>query len=112
MFDDTVYVLTYPTRVVRGKTIPDYTATPIAAAITGVDVQPGASVELTVEQRQGVEVQWTVFVPAERIPSGVTLNAGSIMRVDGEVFQVQGRPNLWSGSLGYRMVALTAWSAS
>lgn len=109
MFDDSIEVLVYPTTTVRGRPVPDYTAAPAAATVAGVDVQPGPSSELVAQQREGVAVRYTVF---ERAPFSVAITAGSVVRVDGGVYQVDGRPQDWRGNLGHRVIALIDWAAS
>lgn len=110
MFDDSIDVLTYPTVLDRNRPVPNYDATPVSVTITGVDAQPGASTELLALQRSGVAVRWTVYVPYERIPYGVTLNARSIVRIGTDIYQVDGQPAKWSGSLGHLVLSLTDWS--
>lgn len=110
MFDDSLDVLTFPTVSDRGRQVPDYSATPTSVTITGVDAQPGASTELIALQREGVELRWTVYVPLEQIPAGVSLNARSIVRVAGDRCQVNGQPMRWAGDLGCLVLALTEWS--
>lgn len=109
MFTDTVDVLTYGTTSDRGRTVPDYGTTPTAVTLTAVDVQPGVSQEMIVTHRFGTDVQFTVYIPTDRIPAGVTINAASVMRYGGERFQVTGRPEKWSGQLGHLVVYLTEW---
>jgi hypothetical protein len=62
--------------------------------------------------RAGTEVQFTVYVPTERIPVGLVINALSVMRYGGERFQVQGRPESWAGQLHHVVIYLTEWAAS
>jgi hypothetical protein len=112
VFDDTIEVLSYTSITVRGRVVPDYSSTPTAVPITGVDVQPGVTQEMVETHRAGSEVQFTVYIPAERIPAGVTINALSVIRYDGERFQVSGRPDKWTGHLAHRVVYLTDWAAS
>lgn len=113
MFDESVDVLVFPTVRERGRDIPDYTQEPTAAPIRGVDIQPGASTELLAEHREGTEVRYTVFVPVHRVPTGVVLSAGSVVRVYGDVFEVDGRPLQWRGSsLAHYVLFLVDWSAS
>lgn len=110
MFDDSLDVLTFPTVSDRGRQVPDYSATPTSVTITGVDAQPGASTELIALQREGVEIRYSVYVPLGVIPSGVLLSARSIVRLRGEMCQVNGQPQQWTGALGFLLLALTEWS--
>lgn len=104
MWQDTVEVLTYPTVTERGKQVPDYTATPTAAPITGVDVQPGSSTELPPGPVTGTAVRWTVFMRG-----APALSDKSIVRYLGRVYQVDGEPDTWAGSLAYRVARLVDW---
>lgn len=105
MWGDTVYVLTYPTITERGITKPDLTATPTAQAITGVDVQPGVSVELKdADRREAASVRWTVFMQG-----APALTDKSIVRWQGVAYQVDGEPASWGGTLAYRAALLVDW---
>lgn len=112
IFTGVLQVLTYPTILDRGVPVLDYSATPTEVPITGVDIQPGASTELTAQRREGVAVRWSVFVPVTAIPDGVTLDEGTVVRVLGDVCQVDGRPMAWvSGSrLDHYVLLLAAWN--
>lgn len=105
MWDDTVSVLNYPTVTERGVTRPDLTATPTEVAVTGVDVQPGVSVELAdADRREGTSIRWTVFL--SDVP---VLSDKSIVRWQGRVYQVDGEPATWGGDLAYRVAFLVDW---
>ena len=112
MFADTVDVLVYGTTTDRGRTVPDYGTTPTVTTLTGVDVQPGVSPEMIATHRAGTEVTFTVYVPTERIPAGLVINALSVVRYNGERFQVFGRPESWSGQLNHSVIYLQEWGAA
>lgn len=103
MWQDTVEVLTYPTVTERGRTVPDYTATPTAVSISGVDVQPGSSAELQdADRREGVQIRWTVYIKGNPSLTGH-------MRYLGRVFKVEGEPLTWGGPMAHRVVSLVDW---
>lgn len=104
MWQDTVEVLTYPMITERGKQVPDYTATPTAVSVTSVDVQPGSSTELPVGERTGSSVRWSVFMRG-----APALTDKSIVRYLGRVYQVDGEPDTWAGTLAYRVARLVDW---
>ena len=112
MFADSVDVLTYGTTTERGRVVPDYTTTPGVVTLVAVDVQPGVSQEMLATHRIGVDVMFTVYVPATQIPVGVTINAQSVIRYAGERFQVTGRPESWAGQLGHLVIYLTEWTST
>jgi hypothetical protein len=112
MFRSAVEVLTYPTISDRGRLVPDYTATPTAVQVPGVDLQPGASTELVAQRNDTTAIRWSVYVPIASVPAGVEITEDSIVRVpDGEECQVDGRPSAWvDGSpLDHLVVLLKAW---
>lgn len=110
MFGDTVEALTYPMVFDRGRLVPDYTATPAAAPMVGVDAQPGVSTELIAQRTSATEVRWTVIVPAS-VMVAPPLTENSIVRLRGEVFQVEGKPLAWldDRTLGHYVLSLTVW---
>lgn len=112
MFDDRFDVLTYPTVPDRGRDVPDYTATPTAVPVAGVDLQPGASDELIAQRSDATAVRWTAYVPYASIPAGVALTDATIVRVRGRRHQVNGQPLEWgdgSSRLDHLVVALVSW---
>lgn len=104
MFADSFEVLTFPTVTERGRQIPNYAGTPTSVTVTGVDVQPGATSELVAERRVGNAIRYTIYDP-----NLTALSAASILRVYGEVVQVEGDPEVWRGSLPHQVIRCIAW---
>lgn len=109
MYDDTVEVLVYPTQRVRGRDIPDYTATPTATPIYYVDMQPSASVEETTH-RVSTSDGWDLFVREESIPAGVELTEKTLIRWRGNRYEVEGKPAVWTGLLAHTICHLIDWA--
>lgn len=90
----------------RGTLVPDWDDT-TDHEVPGCDVQPGASQE-AILARQGVTIRWTVFAP-----HGTPVTAHWGARIDGRLYQVEGEPPRWSGSIsGYMnhvIVYLVDW---
>jgi hypothetical protein len=101
---DTITKLTYPTITERGTARPNYGASPTEVTIYNCDVQPGLSSELVALQRQGSEVRYTVYAPAD-----APLDEKSIVRCRGQICQVDGEPQVWGPPLAHKLVLLTAW---
>ena len=112
MWRSTIEVLTFPTVRDRGRDVPDFTATPTAVPIRGVDVQPGASTELAAQRRDATLVRWTVYVGPGSVPEGVSLTEGSIVRLaGGDVCEVDGLPMAWveGSAVDHILLALKEW---
>ncbi|HLS46089.1 MAG TPA: hypothetical protein VK045_11700 [Ornithinicoccus sp.] len=80
----------------RGTLVPDWDDT-TDHEVPGCEVQPGASEE-AVLARQGVTIRWTVFAPA-----GTPVTAHWGAWIDGKLYQVDGEPLRWSGSISGRL---------
>lgn len=104
MLNETIWKRTYPTVTQRGRTFPDYSQTPTELAISGCDIQPGASTEMAIEHRQGTAIRYTVYCPAT-----APLDAGSVVRVRSDLCQVDGDPMVWDGPLSHMVVYLVSW---
>lgn len=104
MFDDSFEVLTFPTVTDRGRPIPNYAGTPTSVSVSGVDVQPGGSTELLAEHRIGNAIRFTIYDPHMTV-----LSAAAILRVRGEVVQVDGDPEVWPGTLPHQVIRCVAW---
>lgn len=112
MWGSTVDAVTYPMVADRGRQIPDYSAQPTLVAIKGVELQPGASTELTDQHLDLTAVRWTLYIKLGSLTeSGVTLTDKSIVRVLGADYQVMGVPGGWvDGSpLDHIVAYLEAW---
>jgi hypothetical protein len=112
MFDDTVTVLVYPTKTVRGKTTPDLSQAPTTTTeIDGVDVQPGASEELATQRADATSIRWTAFIPESVVPVGVSFDENTVVGFRGRTYQVDGTPAYWSGRLAHYALALVDWKS-
>lgn len=77
------------------ETVPGDWSNPTTWDVTGCDVQPGASMEYLIG-RDYSEVAYTVFAP-----SGTDVTEYDRISYLGTVYDVDGKPEVWSGRLGY-----------
>lgn len=113
MFNDTVDVVVFPTVRDHGRDVPDFAADPVdSTPLVGVDVQPGASVELVAQRRDATVIRWTVWVPTEVIPTGLVLHDNAVVRFRGRLYEVDGDPMAWvNGSpLDHLVLLLKGWT--
>jgi hypothetical protein len=73
---------------------------PIQTVVTGCDVQPGASTEYLIG-RDYSEVAYTVFAP-----SGTDVTEYDRVSYLGTVYDVDAKPEVWSGRLGHVLIHL------
>ena len=90
----------------HGNSFPDWGGAVEELTITGCSVQPGATVEM-LENREGTRIDLTVYAPAN-----ADVRSSDRVRYDGEVFEVDGRPQRWkspTGTLSHTVILLTLW---
>lgn len=80
------------TKDVRGSAVPDWTDVD-ELLIAGCSVQPASS-SLTLDGRVlGITDAWTAYVP-----EGADVKAGDHIKFDGNTYEIQGEPRVWTGA--------------
>lgn len=88
----TIIVYRPATKTVRGSTVPDWdNAT--KTTVNGCSVQP-ASTSLSLDGRVlGLSDGWTAYVP-----EGTDVKAGDHIEFDGQIYEINGEPRVWTGA--------------
>ncbi|MFH5879761.1 hypothetical protein [Arthrobacter sp. NA-172] len=79
---------------------PDWSLTPTERDVKGCDYQPGASTEYLIG-RDFSEVGGTVYAP-----SGTDVTEYDRVKFQGVVYDVDGKPDVWSGRMGHVVIHL------
>ena len=88
------------TKTVRGSDVPDWSDT-VTTTVTGCSVQPASS-SLSLDGRVlGVTDAWTAYVPA-----GTDVKAGDHVTYQGNTYEIQGEPRVWTGSFNMSHIQL------
>ena len=91
----------------RGSTVPDWSSDKVTKlTISGCSIQP-ASTSLSLDGRVlGINDGWTAYVP-----EGSDVKAGDHIEFNGETFEINGEPRVWTGAFtkSHIQLALTRW---
>lgn len=98
----TITIIRPGTKTSRGSTIPDWSAEAVKeTSVGGCSVQP-ASTSLSLDGRVlGLNDAWTAYVP-----EGTDVQAGDHIEFDGQVFEINGEPRVWTGAFSRSHIQL------
>lgn len=79
----------------RGSTVPDWSSEKVTKlSISGCSIQPAAT-SLTLDGRVlGINDGWTAY-----IPEGSDVKAGDHIEFNGETYEINGEPRIWTGPM-------------
>lgn len=83
------------TKTERGSAVPDWSSDKISKlVIKGCSVQPASS-SLSLDGRVlGISDTWTAYVP-----EGSDVKAGDRIEFNGETYEINGEPRIWTGAV-------------
>lgn len=90
----TIKVIRPSTKTVRGSVVPDWSEDKVTkTTVNGCSVQP-ASTSLSLDGRVlGLSDGWTAYVP-----EGTDVKAGDHIEFDGQTYEINGEPRIWTGA--------------
>lgn len=102
-----VVIVRAGTKTIRGSTVPDWSASAVKkTTVSGCSVQP-ASTSLSLDGRVlGLSDAWTAYVP-----EGTDVKAGDRVEFDGNTYEINGEPRVWTGAFtrSHIQLNLTRW---
>ena len=94
------------TKEVRGSIVPDWEHTAQPVIVGGCSVQPASS-SLSLDGRVlGISDAWTAY-----LPEGTDVKAGDHILFDGNTYEINGEPRVWTGAFtrSHIQLNLTRW---
>lgn len=94
------------TKEVRGSIVPDWEHTAQPVVVGGCSVQPASS-SLSLDGRVlGLSDAWTAY-----LPEGTDVKAGDHILFDGNTYEINGEPRVWTGAFtrSHIQLNLTRW---
>lgn len=94
------------TKEVRGSIVPDWEHTAQPVIVGGCSVQPASS-SLSLDGRVlGISDAWTAY-----LPEGTDVKAGDHIVFDGNTYEINGEPRVWTGAFtrSHIQLNLTRW---
>lgn len=104
--NQTITVIRPKYKDVRGSLVPDWENTEEPFDIHGCSVQP-ASTSLSQDGRiLGISDGWTAY-----LPEGSDVKAGDHIVFDGNTYEINGEPRIWTGTMrcSHIQLNLTRW---